>query len=226
MILPEQIIIYGSVLITVSFALLLIAVVVTHLALLRKYRTLLEEKAKLKAAAEVEVDKILEEARQKSHQIVEESQQKAAKVVSDAGVFSNELKNKMIVQLDKVSKDYAKDYQGTIEAAKNEAVKVISGISNELKGEASREIAAMRLVLEQEVAKTHLETKKAIDAAYKRVEEEIKAYREAKIKRVDEEIYEIVRQVTQDILGKAIDTRQHEELVVKALEEAKRQNIF
>ena len=226
MILPSQIIVYGSVLITIALALLLIATIATYASLLRKYKALLEEKSKLKAEAESQVDKIFQEVRQKAHQIIEESRQKATKIVGDAGVISNELKEKMLNELNKVSAEYTKDYQGTLDAAKNESIKIISNMSKGITSEASHEIQAMRATLQQEVAKTHAETKKAIDEVYKRVEEEIKVYKERKLKKVDEQALEIVKQVSSDVLGKAIDAKQHEELVIKALEEAKRQGTF
>lgn len=226
MVLPEQIIIYGSVLITVALSLLLIAVVTLYVSLLRKYQELLEEKSKLQSIREGEVEKILAEARQKAHQIVEEANVNASKIVQDAGFVNEELKGKMLAELERVSSEFFKNYQGALKGAEAQALATITDISKNLGSEAAKQIEAMRQVLQAEIARAQQTTKAAIDEAYKKVEEEIEAYRKSRLQKIDEQIYEVIKKVSQDVIGKAIEAQEHEEMVVKSLEEAKRQNIF
>lgn len=226
MIFPEQIIVYGSVLITIAVSLLVVALAALYVSLLQKYKALLEEKKSFKAQTDAELEKTLDEARQKAHQIIEEGNVRASKIVGDAGVFNEQLRGEMLRELGKVSAVFTKDYQGTLEAAKNEALKTISNISKGIGSEASRQIDAMRQTLQQEIARAQATTKEAIDAAYQKVEEEIKLYRVSRLQRVDAQIYEIIRQVSEDVIGKALDPQEHEELVIKSLEEAKRQGVL
>ena len=43
---------------------------------------------------------------------------------------------------------------------------------------------------------------------------------------MDERIFEVLEDVTSKVVGKAMSLSDHEELVVKALEEAKSQNVL
>lgn len=59
-----------------------------------------------------------------------------------------------------------------------------------------------------------------------KIEKETEAYRKNKLTKVDEEIRQIVLAAARDVIGRAISLSEHEDLVTKALEKAKREQIF
>lgn len=224
--ISQEIIIYGAVLITVAFGLLVIALVVLYVRLSRKHQNVLEEKPKAKITPEQDINTILLEAQQKGQKIIEESNNRAQKVVAQAGTFSAETKHKMLAQLDAVSKEYQANYLGLIEEARTKTGELIKMLGEDIKKEAHLEVEAMRDSLRQEIKKAQVETKAAIDQAYLRVEQEIKGYKQKRLEQVDKEIFEIIRLVSEDVIGKALSTKEHEETIIKSLDEAKKQNVF
>jgi len=57
-------------------------------------------------------------------------------------------------------------------------------------------------------------------------EKNIENYRKEKIKEIDEKIYQIIKQVAKQTIGKTIDLSLHEKLVMEALEKAEKENFF
>lgn len=59
-----------------------------------------------------------------------------------------------------------------------------------------------------------------------KIEKDADDYRQNKLKKVDEQIREIVQSAAREVIGRAISLSEHEDLVVKALERAKRDRVF
>lgn len=59
-----------------------------------------------------------------------------------------------------------------------------------------------------------------------KVEKESEEYRKNKLGKIDEEIRQIVLSAAREVIGRAISLSEHEDLVNKALEKAKKEHIF
>ena len=51
-------------------------------------------------------------------------------------------------------------------------------------------------------------------------------YRQGQIKRLDSKINTVIAEVAKQVLGKAVDLKSHQELVIEALNKAKAENLF
>ena len=68
--------------------------------------------------------------------------------------------------------------------------------------------------------------KKKIDSDYYSLRQEIQSYKEEKLKKIDQDIYELLEKVSSLVLGKAISLSEHEDLIEKSLEKAKKEGVF
>ena len=59
-----------------------------------------------------------------------------------------------------------------------------------------------------------------------KMEKEMENYRQNQIKKLDAKINTVLTDVAKQVLGKAVDLKSHQELVVEALNKAKAENIF
>lgn len=107
-----------------------------------------------------------------------------------------------------------------------EIQKIASEIAIEFKNEAVVEIGRFKKELEEKIVTVEGAAEKVLDEEYEEVKREIENYRQSKIAQIDATAKEIVIDAARKILGKSIDLRAHEDLVIKALEDAKRQNLF
>ena len=223
---PAQILLYGAVLISIALGLLVLSLVVSYLRLHKTYSRLKERKNMIESDAHKEAEKIMDEARKKSMESLKQARIQASKIINEAGVITQEAKQKMLSDFSTVTTGYAQSYQQLLAQAKDEAIKIIDNISKDIKSQAASEIGTMKSALTQEVAKAQETTRKAILQSIQTIEKEMEAYKKARIQKVDENVFEILRQVTQRVIGRALSPQDHEDLVIKSLEEAKKENVF
>lgn len=87
----------------------------------------------------------------------------------------------------------------------------------------SREIAAYVQKAEQEQIK---ESQFFVANMLSKAEKEVEEYKKNKLIKVDSQIREIVIAAAREVIGRAISLSEHEDLVTKALEKAKKEQIF
>lgn len=224
--ITSEIILAGAVLISVALGLLLIALVVLYVRLVIRYNTIREEKSQIESNAKAHADEIIAKAEREASSIIQTAHSEATKKVLEAGKIGAEVQQKVLTDMEKVAKDYTASYQKILEQAKSESLNLISNMSTDVKQAATEEIEAMRIALQEEVAKTKEATKTAITGAYAKIEKEIESYKQARIGKINETVFEIIQQVALRVIGKSLTQRDHGELVIKSLDEAKKENVL
>ncbi len=107
-----------------------------------------------------------------------------------------------------------------------EIQKIAAEIAVEFKNEAVVELARFKKELEDKIVAVEGAAEKVLEAEYEEIKRDIENYKASKIAQIDSTAHDVLIDVTKKVLGKSIDMRAHEDLVVQALEDAKRQNIF
>jgi F0F1-type ATP synthase membrane subunit b/b' len=113
-----------------------------------------------------------------------------------------------------------------VQAYGEEIQKIAAEIAVEFKNEALLEVSRFKEELEKRVLVTEDAAERVLDAEFDEVKKEVQSYKQAKISQIDSQAKEVLIDVTKKVLGKSIDLRAHEDLVIKSLEDAKRQNLF
>ncbi len=224
--MPTEIILYGAVLLSIALGLLLIALVILYVKLFRAHNQLKAEKITLEQEALKEAEAQLSKAGKTAERIIEEARLKASEIIKGTQVFSTETKDKMAGELNRVSTEHINNFKKALTDAKAETVAVLTSVSKDLKTQAVAEVGSFKGSLQKEIQSAHVALKEAVNEGYRKVEEELGNYRQARMRQVDETIFEILREVSRRVLGKAISLDEHEELAIKALEEAKKENVL
>lgn len=224
--IASDFLLYGSILIAIALGFIVAAVVILYVRLLREHNKLKEEKAALSAEAHRAAQEILEKAQKEGEQLINQAHQKAAEIIKNTEVLSTDSKNKMLAALEEVSRANTQNFKKTLSDAKNDIATVLSKVSTDLASSALGEVATFRGTLQKDLITTQAALSAAVNEGYKKIEEEMAKYRQVRLSQVDETIFEILREVTQKIIGRVVSFEEHEELVKKSLEEAKRQNVF
>jgi len=155
----------------------------------------------------------------------------------------------------KTSEEIIKDYKNQFTDGNQEIQKVLSEFSrqiikktsnlgkftleaqNKISEEARNKILELNQLAEKEFIKiqeTNLKVstqlsqslRETLSEKIQETEKEIENYKKEKLKEVDQKIYQILGEVAKKTIGKTIDLSTHEELVIEALEKAKREKIF
>jgi F0F1-type ATP synthase membrane subunit b/b' len=133
-------------------------------------------------------------------------------------------------KVDKVLKDLEKRYELEakifLKQQREEINEMFETISNYIKNQLVGEVDSLRADLGNLAGKMQQEFSKRLDEEYTKISQEIENYRLRQFGKVDQEIEEIVRNVTKKVLGRSIEPKDHQDLVLKALEEAKKQHVL
>lgn len=164
----------------------------------------------------------LDQAKEQAFSLVTDANKEAGKILEDANYLSQEMSGKIDSHLEGIAQegaDFVREStdnllrahrKALLEASKGNLVSMRE-VSDEFKKELTSEISEFRKSLES----MSIETRKKID-------EELSKYKEARIRSMDNEIHEIVQEASAEILGKSLSLEEHEEFILKVLEEAKR----
>ena len=220
MITIDQSLIYIVFLVLASLILLLVGIITSYLRLISKLTSFKGEKSA------VDTGNLLIQAQIRAQKILEEAHVKAREMLTRNDSFSKDLETKIEEELAKSMKMYVDKYDETLEKTEKESIKVLQNIPSDIKTLFLKEIEVVRQNLSQEVQKVEKDARQIVMDAYQKVEAEVEKYKLERIKQVDESIILILKDVARKVLSKEINKEEHEKLVLKALEEAKRQGVF
>lgn len=218
--IDDPTIIYVLSLVVAAFSLLTIALVVLYIKLLLKYQS-------VKEIAEKKAETVnLEETQKRAKLMIEEARVKAGEIITQAEIFTTNQKNSLLDEINKSSQAYIDKYQQALKFAEEEAIRMISGIPDQVKSEVSVRIEKFTSGIEAELLSAQKSIQGAVRESYQKAESEIESYKLERLKQVDESIMKMVEDVSRKVLAKEITSDEHEKLVIKALERAKEENIL
>jgi F0F1-type ATP synthase membrane subunit b/b' len=223
---PSDYLLYGSILIAIALGFIVAALVILYVRLLREHERLRQEKVRMSELAQKEAEDILSKAQKSAEILINDAHLKAGEIIKKTELLTSDSKNKMLAELEEVSRLNIENFRNALSSAKKDMVSVLDKVSVDLKSQALTEVSTFRGSLQKEIVSSQEALSAAVSEGYKKIEEEIGKYKVARLRQVDDTIFEILREVTQKIIGRAISFEEHEELVKKSLEEAKRENIF
>lgn len=169
--------------------------------------------------------KASEMASAQANELIKEASVKAQAIIRQAETMSSEVRRRLDTQLEQLPKAQQDIYRDVFKQVGEEAIQVLHQVADEMKVYADREVKAFGAALQERTAATQEEAKKAIEQSYQRMESEILAYKQKRLNLIDQSIHQVIREVTEEVLGKAIHTEQHQEIVIKALEDAKSAHV-
>jgi F0F1-type ATP synthase membrane subunit b/b' len=224
--MDTQVLFYATIVLTAVMGAILGYVAISYRKLIEKYERIRQSQEEAGRALEQEKAKVLEQGRLEAQKIISEAQANAAQLVAEAGTFSDQSREVLAQELKKVQAAEIDYYQKALQETKRAAQASLGGISKDVRDEVVRQIDAVRIGLTSEIQKAQSETRQILTSSYKKMEEEIAAYKKERLKAVDEKVFEILKAVSVKAIGKSLSFEDHEDAVLKALEEAKAENVL
>ena len=219
---------YTVIFITVALILLCVAVLAMYLNLINKYM-------RLKTGGDDKADpqKVLQAAQAKSAQILDEAQKvlvtahsQATAVINNSQEYLKLNDAELVKAVDKATQVYAAKYQEMLNLTHSESIKLFQNIPNEVRNALGTELSKINQILQSQLLAASSDAKKIVEGAYSKAEAEVENYKKERLKQVEDSLILILENVSRKVLAKEITAEEHAKLVIKALEEAKRQGIF
>jgi len=187
--------------------------------------------------AERLADEIVNHAHREALRIAKKSNEEADSILKTSHAFRTEAEKKFektleefsvreAERLSRAAQDLLAAYRTALENSKKTYLGNIDIISGMLTKEAYGGVSDLLAFLKGEIARYMKITDSEIVEARRTIARDLAAYREDKLKKINESIYKILLLVSQEVFGHALKIEEQEELVLQALEEAKKENFF
>ncbi len=138
----------------------------------------------------------------------------------------NILLNEIIANLSQSAKLTEQEINKVAEQFEQQTHKVIKHSSQELDRKLQHHFAIIEETLSKTTQEIRERTTTTLSEEFHKIQAELKEYRQQRIAIVDADIAKIIEQVLKNTSGQVISTDQHLQLIIQALEQAKKDNFF
>jgi hypothetical protein len=218
-------------------AIILLIVVVAYVQSLQKLHKIEETNAHLQNQLNENPIKLSQEAHSKALQIIDQANKEATAILSHTKEYQEHsesslkdaltsVENLQKEAFQKASQELQTAYSSSLTEAKNEGIKLLGSLTKDIESDAVAEFKDFTAALEKETINAEKIAKQKIDEEYLDLKKELEAYKEERMQKLNEDIYKILYKVSELILSQGISFDRHKQLVIEALEEAKKEQIF
>ena len=151
---------------------------------------------------------------------------KAQTVVAQAEVFNQGTQEKVNEALSHFLSQELVVYQQLFENVRQETLKALGGMSGDIKKQAEDQLSSVSRQFALAMTDAQKRAQAQLEQAYLQAHEDITAYKATRIKQLNQLTSQFVQEATRRYLKKSLSREQHEQLVMEALDEAKRENLF
>jgi F0F1-type ATP synthase membrane subunit b/b' len=223
-----------SLLLTISGIVLLniTVIVLFYLSLVKRLKSAETERDLLKKAASDGPGSV-EGARKQSMIIIQRAQEKAEQILTETKQFQldakrileTEMKDVSATQsqeLQKASSELIQNYEESLNKVKNEDINMFKTITEGIQKDLTKEMQDFKTTLEKQTFSSQKMIESKLNEQYSQVNTEIEAYKKERLKTVDTHILQLLEKITLLTLSKSLSLKDHEELVLESLQEAKK----
>ncbi len=181
--------------------------------------------------------KLLEQAHEKAQEIINTANKQATEILASSKSYesnSNQVLKDKLTQLEtqqaevfsKASEDMKVAYQNMMTQIQEQDINTLKTMTKDIESDVLADFKEFRDVLEKETINSEKVAKGKIDEEYLAMEKDLEEYKKQKYQKVDEDIYKILYRVSEMVLNQGISYDKHKELVIEALETAKKEQMF
>lgn len=181
--------------------------------------------------------KLLEKAHEQSLEIIEQANKHANDILTNTKAYESTSDTAIKERLENLEKDqsaiFAKAsdemktaYQNMLTQIQEQDINTIKSMTKDIQSDVLADFQEFRDDLEKETINSQKLVKEKVDEEYLTIEKELQDYKKQKYQKLDEDIYKILYRVSEEVLSQVIPIDKHKQLVIEALETAKKEQVF
>lgn len=129
-------------------------------------------------------------------------------------------------ELRQASSQSIAEYQKELVAINEQLTQQANNLNQRIAESANVHLQELADKVEEQVVDVRKATEEKVNLRISEIDEKVKAVADEKAKFIEAHIYQILSEIAKKTLGSSIDVSKHEDLVMEALEKAKKENIF
>lgn len=170
--------------------------------------------------------KMLNSAFQQSQGILKDSEQKAEELVTNTEFLSASVQKELDEKIQATTQKELKAYGAVLEAFSKDVKKTFDSISSTLTAQTGKELETFRQTIQTQTKQIETGFLEEVAKNRQAAEQEGAAYKQELIKKIDQKAPEIIKKVLEEVAPKMITNKDHEELVLQSLSEAKQSHVI
>lgn len=181
--------------------------------------------------------KLLENAHEKAQEIIEQANKHATEILASSKVYEDNSNASLKEKLSELEKDQAAvfasassemktAYQDMLSQIQEQDLNALKSMTKDIQSDVLSDFKEFRESLEKETINSEKIVKEKIDEEYLAIEKELQDYKKQKYQKIDQDIYKILYRVSEMVLSQGITFDNHKQLVLEALETAKKEQVF
>ena len=194
---------------------------------------------KLKDVKRLEKDRWsdLEYQAQKDYQeIIDAANDRAKAIISEATHINEDSQNKLQNLYDKLIEDQKQvleeatnsasvQYKDQVDLVNKKNIELLSNMYKGIEDYANSSFEEYKKVVERQTFESEKIAQEKIKAKYDELDRELQIEKDEMLKKLNDDIYKIPFNISKMVIGKSLDFSDHEELIIKALNEAKKEGV-
>ncbi|HSX08797.1 MAG TPA: hypothetical protein VLF93_01465 [Candidatus Saccharimonadales bacterium] len=181
-------------------------------------------------AKEKLIEKAQKETDENYHHVVDDALAKERKILEDAAFSSSQIiaGTKYVTSTSKESLDEAiQKMEGTLtRELGNTSADFNKNYSTSLQHLANQSLAEFQNVVKTMETDLQKQTRTFSETMIPQLEKELEEYKKLRLQQADRTITNVIQEVSQQILNKALPLEDHQQLLIEALERAKKEGVF
>ncbi len=184
-----------------------------------------------------ESEKLLSEARKKAVKMINDANGRAIDIINKANLSADIASNTFNQQISHIAsmqiKEFEKDSSNFIKLhhqmlldLKSKNIELFHSLSKDIETNTVGEINNFKVSMENLTSESQNLVRKKINADYEAAKKEIENYKNEEFRKIEDQIYALLEKVSNLALGKTISLSDHEDLILKSLEKAKKEGTF
>lgn len=208
-------------------SILIILVVIGFAAVILRNVSSSEEKAnKIKAAAHKKAAEILSQAQEEALKITKQASTKAQEYEKLLTEGLEAASTQGIEQLRSAALKCVEAYEHTAEVAEKEYLQTLHTASKAMAKDAQETLTMFESYLKDQTVGYEQAMERKVDELRTKANAYIEEYRAKKLERVDSTMHQLILLVAKHVLGRSLNSEEHNRLILHALDEAKKEKFF
>lgn len=182
-------------------------------------------------------EEIIKRANDQASQIIGEARNKAIEVLRSTELISHDSKEKLeksiqtflqqeVEHLGQTSDKLVQAYQDAGQEAKQDYLKTLETVSLAVTKDGHEVLARFREEAAEKLKRYRQAMEEQFEEGKAGAQKDIEKYKQEALGKVENSIYDLLLVISKKVLGKALHLEEQQEIVARALEEAKKEGFF
>ena len=180
----------------------------------------------LEDKAQLDYQKIIQAANRKAEEIILQAIELKHESVASLQTSQDAMIQNQAEVMKQISEDLFSKQREEVNKINEENIKILTNVYKDIEESAKSDFANYKKIVQEQTFQAEKIAQDRINQEYQKLESEIAELKQKKLKELNDNINNMLLKISKEVIGKSLDISEHEDLVIKALDKAKKEGII